>query len=84
MTGPEPTEFDLGCFFHGFEGDVTPEKRPYRTCVECGHIFWTEQQLLTEFNEDITALVKVFSVPEVPLAQTVDEIFFCCWCAHDF
>lgn len=86
--GPEPTEFDLGCFFHGFEGEwnETSEQRPFKFCFECGHIFWTEEQMLTEFNDDIKRMELAYFTDGVslPLAKSAEEIFFCCWCAHDF
>jgi len=84
--GPEPTEFDLGCFFHGYEGEwnIDSEVKPHTVCFECGHIYWTGEQLLKEFNEDIENSAKVFNLPDVPLAVSVDEIFFCAWCGHDF
>lgn len=92
MTGPEPTEFDLGCFFHGFEGDITPDKQPYRMCVECGHIYWTEGQLLTEFNSEglksyanaSAAQLSFTSLGRWVKCVDVSEVFYCAWCIHDF
>lgn len=89
--GPEPTEFDIGCFFHGFEGDITPEKRPYRSCGECGHIYWTEEQLISEYNsEGEKAFWGSAPLPDDVLSYgwtpelDSSEIFYCIWCAHDF
>lgn len=86
-SGPEPNEFDLGCFFHGYEGDITQDHAPYLACGECGHLYWTEYQLVDEFNKTMHEGYEKY--PEVWLTAPVkavsgDEIFFCAWCAHDF
>ena len=84
VTGQEPTEFDLGCFFHGFEGDITQDKVPYLACGECGHLYWTERQLIDEFNSVGREGAMKFGNGQWRNAVSGDEIHFCIWCAHDF
>ena len=55
------------------------------TCYECLHVWPTEDALISDHNALIAELATVFDDDEpIPLASTVDDIYSCPLCMHDF
>ena len=67
------------CYFHGWEPDLPGD---YRACLECAHIFRTEQELVDAHNAILEEMKKYGDVG--PPATNAEEIWACPHCTHDF
>lgn len=71
----------LHCWIH--HADEPPEG--YRWCLECGHMYVTEAELVAAHNKEMDVLSQ-FGPGEshLPLATSASEIYGCPACAHDW
>lgn len=69
------------CYIHGHEpaGDYQ-----YLICGECFHCYPTPEDLLNDFNRIMKEGNDKWGDGEFVPATSVDQIFFCAHCVHDF
>lgn len=72
---PEKPGYSQCWVHHQYEQIAHGPAGPFIVCFECGHVYNTAEQLVKEYNE---------LAPEDTPERTVDEIFFCPNCLHDF
>lgn len=65
----------------------------YRVCLECGHVFRTESDLIEAYRGHIVqSMVALDFSPEVSREKAkealentkVEQFYFCPFCSHDF
>jgi hypothetical protein len=57
----------------------------YQYCLECGHVYVTEQDLMDAYNAIIREMRKTSEEPEHLQEKTSGkDIYFCQCCIHDF
>ncbi len=64
------------CSIHEVDEDATDA---YKVCMECGHVYKTEDELLMRHNEMLHSMAK-------EQVEQLDNHLrgFCGWCLHDF
>jgi len=74
---------------HCWSHDVDEDGPHYRACLECGHLYRTEAELVTEYNKGVRE-VNASPLPRwpgetrVPEITSVNDAWFCPLCMHDF
>lgn len=68
---------------------VPPGVKPYVFCLECGHVYWTPEELLARYNQkcdemDARADDDFPAMDPEHRFMRVEDIYFCQECTHDF
>ncbi|SFI80227.1 hypothetical protein SAMN05216275_10527 [Streptosporangium canum] len=72
------------CYSCGRDEPVPPSG-VYSICVECGHAYVTEQDLVDLYNEAIAAMNKrLTDVAPLAFQLSSRHIYHCPLCLHDF
>lgn len=87
MTAHECGLTDTHCCIHHI--DEGWDETSYLWCMECGHVYQTEQELVDAYNRKVSEMNRemgVFFSYGTPLAfvSSAEDIHFCQYCLHDF
>jgi hypothetical protein len=72
---------NIHCSFHGIDATVTGST--FKVCFECGHVFQTGTEILTEANAFHVAMERAVPGAELPRYTDPNDIDFCPFCTHD-
>lgn len=86
--------YEIHCMAHGVD-EVPGPRGAWRRCLECGHLVQSAEELVRRYREEWDQLDKSGWLPEPSWWQrlrewwrvktiTVDKIYFCQECLHDW
>lgn len=86
--------YEIHCMVHGVD-EVPGPRGAWRRCWECGHLVQSAEELVRRYREEWGQLDKSGWLPEPSWWQrvrewwrvktiTVDKIYFCQECLHDW
>lgn len=70
--------------------EPVPPSGAYRICLECGHVYHTETELLLVYSIErmVTRMTEAMRyctwIPASPLPKSGEDIYYCPLCLHDF